>query len=93
MSSVAIWDLRKLKAAHTIKLGDGFKTNKVLYDHSAQLLSVAGNEGVRIFAHKSWEELVRLEEGGEVVDLAFGENSQEIWGISGRDVRIWGVPA
>ncbi|KAJ3558413.1 hypothetical protein NM688_g941 [Phlebia brevispora] len=93
LSSVAIWDLRKLKSAHTIPLGESFRTHKVLYDHSAQLLGVAGNEGVRVFAHKTWEELVRFEEGGEVVDLAFGENGQEIWGVSGRDVRIWGLPA
>ncbi|THG98460.1 hypothetical protein EW026_g3727 [Hermanssonia centrifuga] len=93
LSSVGIWDLRKPKLSHSIKLGDGFKTHKVLYDYSAQLLSVAGSEGVRLFAHKTWEELVRFEEAGEVVDLAFGENGKEIWGVSGRDVRIWGLPA
>lgn len=93
LSSVAIWDLRKLKAAHTIQLGEGFKTHKVRYDYSAQLLGIAGNEGLRVFAHKSWEELVRFEEGGEVVDFAFGENAQEFWGVTGRDVRIWGQPA
>jgi len=92
-SSVAIWDLRKPKVAHSISLGDSFKINKVLYDHSAQLLGVTGNEGARIYAHKSWEELVRFEEGGEVVDLAYGEQGREIWGVSGRDVRIWGLPA
>ena len=92
-SSVAIWDLRKPKIAHSIPLGDSFKINKVLYDYSAQLLGVTGNEGVRVYAHRSWEELVRFEEGGEVVDLAYGEHGQEIWGVSGRDVRIWGSPA
>lgn len=93
LSSVAIWDLRKLKLSNSIQLGEGFKTNKVLYDFSAQLLGVAGNEGVRVFAHKSWEELVRFEEAGDVVDLAYGHNGKEIWGTSGRDVRIWGLPA
>lgn len=93
LSSVAIWDLRKLKASHSIKLGESFRTHKVLYDYSAQLLGIAGNEGLRVLAHKTWEELVRFEEGGEVVDMAFGENGQEIWGVSGREVRIWGVPA
>lgn len=93
LSSVAIWDLRKLKTVHSIKLGEGFKTNKVRYDISAQLLGVAGNEGLRVFAHKTWEELVRFEEGGEIVDFAYGENGQEIWGVSGRDVRIWGQAA
>lgn len=91
LSSVAIWDLRKPKIATSIQLGEGFKTHKVLYDSSAQLLGVAGSEGVRVFAHKSWEELVRLEEAGDVVGLAWGAGGKEIWGVSGRDVRIWGT--
>ena len=93
LSSVAIWDLRKPKLAHSIQLGEGFKTHKVLYDYSAQLLGVAGSEGVRVFAHKTWEELVRFEEAGDVVDLVYGANGKEVWGVSGRDVRIWGLPA
>ncbi|KDQ54877.1 hypothetical protein JAAARDRAFT_181593 [Jaapia argillacea MUCL 33604] len=92
LSSMAIWDLRKPKVAHSIALGDDFKINKVTYDQSAQLLGVAGNEGARVYAHKSWEELVRFEEGGEVSDLVFGEKGAEIWGTSGREVRVWGVP-
>lgn len=93
LSSVAIWDLRKQRTAHSISLGDGFKINKVLYDTSAQFLGVAGSEGARIYAHKSWDELVRFEEGGEVSDLVFGEQGKEIWAASGREVRIWGAPA
>lgn len=91
LSSLAIWDLRKQKAAHSISLGENFKINKVLYDTSAQYLGVAGNEGVRVFAHKSWDELVRFEEGGDVSDLVFGPQGKEIWGASGREVRIWGL--
>ncbi|KAJ2920366.1 hypothetical protein MD484_g156, partial [Candolleomyces efflorescens] len=90
-STVAIWDLRKEKTTHVIDLGDDFKVNKVLYDYSAQFLSVAGSQGARVFANKSWEELLRLDEGGEVSDIAFGE--KEIWGATGREVRIWGVAA
>ncbi|KAH8086670.1 nuclear matrix protein NMP200 [Cristinia sonorae] len=93
LSSLAIWDLRKLKVAQTISLGDGFKVNKVAYDYSAQFFGVAGNEGLRLFAHKSWEELARFEEGGEVTSFAFGANGKEVWGASGRDVRIWGSSA
>ncbi|RXW18917.1 hypothetical protein EST38_g6935 [Candolleomyces aberdarensis] len=92
-STVAVWDLRKEKTAHVIDLGDDFKVNKVLYDHSAQFLSVAGSQGARVFANKSWEELLRLDEGGEVSDIAFGEQGKEIWGATGREVRIWGAPA
>ncbi|KAG6837864.1 hypothetical protein H0H93_013017 [Arthromyces matolae] len=92
-SSVAIWDLRKQKATQSISLGDDFKVNKVLYDTSAQFFGVAGSLGARIFAHKSWEELTRLDEGGNMSDLVFGEQGKEIWGATGREVRIWGLPA
>ncbi|KIJ68708.1 hypothetical protein HYDPIDRAFT_81838 [Hydnomerulius pinastri MD-312] len=92
LSSVAIWDLRKMKAAHSISLGDSFKVNKVAYDYSANFLGVAGSEGIRLFAHKSWEELVRFEEAGDVTDVVFGVQGKEIWGTSGREVRIWGAP-
>ncbi|KAG9314622.1 nuclear matrix protein [Chiua virens] len=91
-SSVAIWDLRKMTAAHSISLGDTFKVNKVVYDYSANFFGVAGNEGVRVFAHKSWEELVRFEEAGDATDLVFSNHGKELWATSGREVRIWGVP-
>ncbi|KAF9535329.1 WD40-repeat-containing domain protein [Crepidotus variabilis] len=91
LSTVAVWDLRKQKSTHTINLGDDFKINKVLYDTSAQFLGVAGSHGARIFAHKTWDELLRLDEGGEVSDFTFGEQGKEIWGATGREVRIWGV--
>jgi len=93
LSSLAIWDLRKQKTAHSIALGDDFKVNKVLYDTSAQFLGVAGSLGARVFAHKSWQELLKLEEGGEMTDMVFGEQGKEIWGATGREVRIWGLPA
>lgn len=65
----------------------------MLYDTSAQFLGVGGNEGVRVFAHRTWEELVRFEEGGDISDMVFGEQGKEIWGASGREIRIWGLPA
>ncbi|KAG1851926.1 hypothetical protein F4604DRAFT_2045473 [Suillus subluteus] len=77
-SSVAIWDLSKMKTAHTISLGEGFKVNKVLYDYSAQYLGVVGSEGIHVFAHKLWDELVRFEEAGDVSDIVFGEQGKEI---------------
>ncbi|KAI0793279.1 nuclear matrix protein NMP200 [Abortiporus biennis] len=93
LNSVAVWDLRKPKIVTSLSLGDSFKVSKVSYDYSAQLLGVAGSEGLRVFAHKSWEELARFEEGGEISDFVFGQQGKEIWGASGRDVRIWGLPA
>lgn len=92
-SNLSVWDLRKQKIGTTISLGEGFNVNQVQYDYSAQLLGVAGSEGVRVYAHKTWEELVRFEEGGEASALAYGAESKEIWGTTGRDVRIWGMPA
>ena len=65
-------------------------TTLVIIDYSANFLGVAGNEGLRVFAHKSWEELARFEEGGEVSDVVFGAEGKEIWGVTGREVRIWG---
>ena len=92
LSSVAVWDLRKQKIAHSIPLGDDFKINRVTYDVSAQFLGIAGSLGGRIFAHKTWEELLRVEEGGEMTDVVFGEQGKEIWGTTGREVRVWGLP-
>lgn len=92
LSSVAVWDLRKQKIAHSIPLGDDFKINRVTYDVSAQFLGIAGSLGGRIFAHKTWEELLRVEEGGEMTDVVFGEKGKEIWGTTGREVRVWGLP-
>ncbi|KAJ3826033.1 nuclear matrix protein NMP200 [Lentinula raphanica] len=92
-STVAIWDLRKQKASTNIDLGDDFKINKVVYDVSAQFLGVAGSSGGRLFMNKSWEELIRFEEGGEMSDFVFGDMGKELWGVTGREVRIWGAPA
>jgi pre-mRNA-processing factor 19 len=92
LSSVAVWDLRKQKATQTISLGDNFKISNVLYDPSAQFLGVSGNKGVKIFAHKTWEELLTFEEGVEVSDFAFGELGKELWDAGGREVRIWSLP-
>lgn len=91
-STVALWDLRKLSVAHTIDLGESFKVNKVSYDISANLLGVAGNEGLRVFKHKTWDQVGGFDEGGEVSDFAFGNMGREIWGATGREVRIWGAP-
>jgi pre-mRNA-processing factor 19 len=90
-SSVAIWDLRNQSVAHSLTVGDGSaKINKVKYDYSAKMFGVAASDGVRVYAHKTWEELVHFQEGGEVTDFAFGELGKEIWGASGREVRVWG---
>ncbi|KAH0838556.1 nuclear matrix protein NMP200 [Lanmaoa asiatica] len=91
LSSVAIWDLRKMTAAHSIPLGATFKINKVVYDYSANFFGVAGNEGIRLFAHKTWEELVRFEEASDVTDLVFGNQGKELWATSGRGGQDLGI--
>lgn len=90
-STVAIWDLRKQREAHTIALEDGFKLNKLVYDPSAQVFGVAGSGGATVYAHKTWEEVVRLSEGDELTDLQFAHDGREICGLSGREMRIWGL--
>ncbi|EJD52948.1 nuclear matrix protein NMP200 [Auricularia subglabra TFB-10046 SS5] len=86
-SSVAIWDLRKLKPTKTVSLGD-FSINRVLYDYSGQYLAVAGSGGARVFAHKSWDEIVTFGDSA-VTDVAWGEGGKEFWGSAGREVKIW----
>ena len=91
-STVAIWDLRKQSRVTTIDLGENFKINNVVYDVSAQFFGISGSEGGRVYAHKTWEELVRFEEGGEMTSIAFGLEGKKVWGTTGREVRIWGLP-
>ncbi|KAG8846599.1 hypothetical protein FRB96_001943 [Tulasnella sp. 330] len=97
-STVSIWDLRKQKSAASISLASSsddvakpYKINRIRYDPSALWFGVAGNHDARLISHKTWDELVRFEEGGEVKDLAFGPMGKEVWGVSGREVRIWGA--
>jgi pre-mRNA-processing factor 19 len=88
--TVAIWDLRKQKRVTSIGAGEGAKVNRVMYDTSAQYLGVAASTGLKVFAHKTWEELASFDEGGEVSDVGFGPDGKEIWGAAGREIRIWG---
>jgi pre-mRNA-processing factor 19 len=92
-STVAVWDLRNQKAVHTFDLGAGFGVSGVGYDPSAKLLGISGTGGLRVFAHKTWEQVVSFEEGGAVADFAWGGLGKELWGATGREVRIWGTAA
>lgn len=89
-SSVAIWDLRKLKTSATIPFADSFKINKLQYDFSAHYLAVAGSEGIKVLLHKTFEEVLNIEDAGDVMDATFaGSNGMELWGVGPREVRIW----
>jgi pre-mRNA-processing factor 19 len=92
-SSVAIWDLRSQKAVHTIDLGAGFGVTSVGYDLSAKMLAIGGAGGLRVFAHKTWEPVLALDGIGAVADFAWAGLGKEIWGATGREVRIWGGAA
>lgn len=90
-SSVAIWDLRKLKTSATVPFADSFKINKLQYDWSSHYLAVAGSEGIKVLLHKTFEEILSLEDAGDVADVTFaGANGTELWGVGGREVHIWG---
>jgi pre-mRNA-processing factor 19 len=92
-SSIATWDLRKQQPVNVLSLGDSFKMKKVLYDTGGFFFGVAGKEGLRVFAYKTYEELRKFDDAGELSDLAFGPLGKEIWAAGGRQVRIWGPPA
>jgi len=94
-SSLAIWDLRHLSSAATVDLGEGFQVNGVKYDTGSSLfLGVAGNEGLRVFRHKTWEEVVRLDSGGLALsDLDWNADATQLWATGGREVRMWGPAA
>ena len=90
-SSLAIWDLRHLSSAASIDLGEGFQVNSVRYDAGSSLfLGVAGNEGLRVFRHKTWEEVVRLDTGGLALSgLDWNADATQLWAAGGREVRMW----
>jgi len=76
LSSVVVWDLCKHKTVKNIELGELFKVSKVLYDASALFWGMCRNEGIRVFAHKTWEELARFGEGGPHEELCHSRKGQ-----------------
>jgi len=94
-SSLSVWDLRHLSSTASIDLGEGFQVNSVKYDTGSSLfLGVAGNEGMRIFRHKTWEELVHLNTGGLALSCVdWNSDATQLWAVGGREVRMWGPPA
>ncbi|KZS96162.1 WD40 repeat-like protein [Sistotremastrum niveocremeum HHB9708] len=94
-SALSVWDLRSLKSAVTIDLGEGFKVNKVKYDvGSAAFLTAVGSGGVRIYQHKNWKELASFQPSNniEFTDLDWNATGSELWVAGGREVKIWGLP-
>ena len=54
---------------------------------STQFFGVGRNEGHHLF--KMWDELVRFQEGGDYWLAFHCKSMKEIWGVGGREVRIW----
>jgi len=88
-STVAIWDLRKQATAHTIPLGEGFGVRQVTYDKGALFFGVSGAGGARVYAHKSWDQILSLGDE-DFSHISFSSLGQQVWGVSGREVRVWG---
>ncbi|TFK76762.1 WD40 repeat-like protein [Pluteus cervinus] len=93
LNTVAVWDLRKQLTTKTFTFEGDPKVHSVRYDLSAQFLGVAGNFGLKVYAHKTWEEIGKFAAGDDVSDLAYGAEGKEIWSVGGREVKIWGLPA
>ena len=88
-----VWDLRRLSAATTIDTGS-FKIHKIKYDPGSGLyIAIAGNEGIKIYRHKSWDEIIHLpfDEGVDVLGVDWSLDGRQLWGAGHRTVRGWGA--
>ena len=92
--TVNIFDLRKLSILSSWKLPEDNTVSEVRFDPSAQFLSVAGTD-LRVYANKTWEELLKFEENANVLTGArFGKLGAEIVvGGLDRTVRVLGQQA
>jgi pre-mRNA-processing factor 19 len=92
--TINIFDLRKLSILSSWKLPAENTVSEVLFDPSAQFLSVAGTD-LRVYANKSWDELLKFEDNAGVLTAArFGKLGSEIV-LSGMDrtIRVLGAKA
>jgi pre-mRNA-processing factor 19 len=92
--TVNVIDLRKLTVLSSWKLPAENTVSEVRFDPSAQFLTVAGTD-LRVYANKTWEELLKFEENAGVLTGArMGKLGKEIV-LSGMDrsVRVLGDKA
>lgn len=92
--TVNILDLRKLSVVSSWKLPAENTITEVRFDPYAQFLAVSGTD-LRVYAHKTWDELLKFEENAGVLTGArFGQMGQEIV-VSGMDrtLRVLGSKA
>ncbi|CAN9204514.1 unnamed protein product [Alternaria alternata] len=77
-SSVAIWDIRKQAAIHTLESGS--PVNSVSWDYTGQFLAIGGTGSVSVQqytkATKSWAELVR--KAAPAKDVAWGGRAENV---------------
>jgi pre-mRNA-processing factor 19 len=92
--TVNILDLRKLSVVSSWKLPAENTISEVRFDPYAQFLAVSGTD-LRVYAHKTWDELLKFEENAGVLTGArFAKGAQEIV-LSGMDrtLRVLGSKA
>ncbi|WRT64178.1 uncharacterized protein IL334_001107 [Kwoniella shivajii] len=90
--TVKIFDLRKLDILSSWSLPSENTISEVKFDPSAQFLSVSGTD-LRVYANKSWDELLKFEDNAGVLTGArFVNNGSQIV-LSGLDrtLRVLGV--
>ena len=92
--TINIFDLRKLSILSSWKLPSDNQVSEVRFDSSAQYLAVSGTD-FRIYANRTWDELLTFEENAGVLTGArFGPLGSEIV-LSGMDrsLRVLGAQA
>ncbi|WWC66302.1 uncharacterized protein I206_100203 [Kwoniella pini CBS 10737] len=92
--TVNVFDLRKLDIVSSWTLPSENTISEVRFDPSAQFLSVGGTD-LRIYANKTWEELLKFDDNAGVLTGArFVKNGSQVV-LSGLDrtLRVLGVQA
>ena len=92
--AVQIWDLRKLKAVHSIPTAADASIRTIRFDHSAQYLATAGT-ALRVYQHKTWNELYSFDSNAaELTGVAFAKQGREVI-VAGldRSIRVLGAAA
>ncbi len=89
-NTVKLWDLRKSKCLHTVRLGPDYVVRSLAFDESGVYLAVTGNDA-RIFAGKTLAPVVTFSDhAAPVTGACFGPDAAWIATASiDRTVRLW----
>jgi pre-mRNA-processing factor 19 len=88
--SVKLWDLRKNKCLHTVKLEAGYAVRSLQFDDSGVYLAVAGSDA-RVFAGKTLAHVVTFSDhAAPVTGVVFGKDASFVATASiDRTLRVW----